>query len=127
MNYLQEQEDMLLMQRGINLAREIASSFHFKGMLGKEISPGNKIQSDTAMQNFIRNTATTLWHPVGTCKMGIDSLAVVDPYLKVYGVTGLRVMDASIMPSLPSGNTNAACMMIGEKGAQLILNTYKLH
>jgi choline dehydrogenase len=117
----------LLLKKGIILARELASSIHFKGMLGNEISPGIEVRDDKEIQSFIRNTATTLWHPVGTCKMGIDSQAVVDAQLKVHGVSGLRVMDASVMPTLPSGNTNASCMLIGEKGADLILNQYSLN
>jgi choline dehydrogenase len=127
MNYLQDEGDILFLQKGIKLARKLASSPHFKEMLGKEISPGVDVYADTVLQSFIRNTATTLWHPVGTCKMGIDSQAVVDANLKVHGVSGLRVIDASVMPTLPSGNTNSSCMLIGEKGANIILNQYKLN
>lgn len=73
------------------------------------------------MREYIRNHVSTVWHPVGTCKMGRDVEAVVNPQLQVYGVEGLRVADASIMPTITSGNTNAACIMIGEKVADMIL------
>lgn len=85
---------------------------------------GNKIQTDDEILEYLRNTATTVYHPVGTCKMGIDDMAVVDPeMLKVKGMNNLRVIDASIMPNLISGNTSAPSMMIGEKGASMIHRT----
>jgi choline dehydrogenase len=75
------------------------------------------------IEGFIRGNCSTLWHPVGTCKMGNDSMSVVDAELKVHGIRGLRVADSSIMPSIISGNTVAACFMIGEKAADMILNS----
>jgi choline dehydrogenase len=75
------------------------------------------------MRSFIRNAASTVWHPVGTCKMGWDAAAVVDPTLRVHGIEGLRVADASVMPTITSGNTNAACVMIAEKAAAMILES----
>jgi choline dehydrogenase len=90
-------------------------------MTGEEIAPGIHIQSDAELLEWVRNTAETTYHPVGTCKMGQDPMAVVDPELRVHGIEGLRVADASIMPTLTSGNTNAPCIMIGEKCAELVL------
>jgi choline dehydrogenase len=92
-----------------------------KEMTGQEIAPGAQIQSDADLLEWVRNTAETTYHPVGTCKMGQDAMAVVDPELRVHGIEGLRVADASIMPTLTSGNTNAPCIMIGEKCAEMVL------
>ena len=88
---------------------------------GEELQPGYKTSSDEEILKFIRDKAETLYHPSGTCKMGNDKLAVVDNKLKVYGINNLRVADASIMPTLISGNTNGVCMMIGERCADFIL------
>jgi choline dehydrogenase-like flavoprotein len=88
---------------------------------GAEIRPGPKITSDAQAMEYIRNNAETIYHPVGTCKMGQDEMAVVDDRLRVHGITSLRVADASIMPRLIGGNTNAATMVIGEKAARMIL------
>ena len=92
----------------------------FDEFRGAEIAPGAGVQSDEALVAYIRNTASTMWHPVGTCKMGTDPMAVVDPELRVHGVEGLRVVDASIMPTITTGNTNAPTIMIGEKAADFI-------
>jgi choline dehydrogenase len=83
--------------------------------------PGTHAQTDEEIIEFIRNYATTIYHPVGTCKMGNDPLAVVDERLRVRGIQGLRVADASIMPFIVNANTNAPCIMIGEKAADMIL------
>ena len=87
-----------------------------------ETQPGYNFSSDEDIMQFIRNKAETLYHPSGTCKMGFDQESVVDKNLKVHGIKGLRIDDASIMPTLVSGNTNAVCMMIGERCADFILN-----
>ena len=88
---------------------------------GEEIAPGAQVQTDDELLDWVRHNAETTYHPVGTCKMGNDPMAVVDPELKVHGIAGLRVADASIMPTLTSGNTNAPCIMIGEKCAAMVL------
>ena len=88
---------------------------------GEELSPGPGIESDDEILDWVRRTAETTYHPVGTCKMGNDPMAVVDDQLRVHGMEGLRVADASIMPTLTSGNTNAPSIMIGEKASQMVL------
>jgi choline dehydrogenase len=86
-----------------------------------EITPGDKVTDDADLIDYCRSAGLSLLHPVGTCKMGIEEDAVVDPRLRVHGMTGLRVIDASIMPRIVTGNTNAASIMIGEKGAAIVL------
>ena len=86
-----------------------------------ELAPGTERVSDNEILDWVRSAAETTYHPVGTCKMGTDPMAVVDPRLRVYGIEGLRIADASIMPTLTSGNTNAPSIMIGEKAADMIL------
>lgn len=120
MNYLQIQADVRKLVEGVKLMRQLFQSNAFNDFRGKEIAPGADIQSDAALVAYIRDTCSTVWHPVGTCKMGIDSMAVVDPELRVHGIQGLRVVDASIMPTITTGNTNAPTIMIGEKAADLI-------
>ncbi|NEQ19078.1 MAG: choline dehydrogenase [Microcoleus sp. SIO2G3] len=119
-NYLQKESDMQLMVEGLKILRQIVYSDAFNEFRGEEIAPGSSVHSDKAIEDYIRQTCGTAWHPVGTCKMGIDQMAVVDPQLKVRGIEGLRVVDASIMPTMITGNTNASAIMIGEKAADLI-------
>jgi len=90
-------------------------------LLVSEIAPGVERTTDAAILDWVRGAAETTYHPVGTCRMGGDPMAVVDARLRVHGITGLRVADASIMPTLTSGNTNAPAIMIGEKAAAMIL------
>ncbi|MEH2233923.1 MAG: GMC family oxidoreductase N-terminal domain-containing protein [Nostoc sp.] len=120
MNYLQSQSDVQKLIEGVKLIRKLFHTSAFDEFRGKEIAPGADVTSDTALVAYIRETCGTVYHPVGTCKMGIDSMAVVDPELRVHGVKGLRVVDASIMPTLTTGHTNAPTIMIGEKAADLI-------
>ena len=115
-----EGEDMRIMIEGIRLGRRIVAAAPFARLRGAEISPGLDVESDAALRSHISQNAQTYYHPVGTCKMGVDPMAVVDPELRVHGLEGLRVADASIMPTIPRANTNAAAIMIGEKAADLI-------
>lgn len=120
MNYLQSEADVQKLIAGIRLMRQLFGSGAFDEFSGKEIAPGAGVQSDAALEAYIRETCSTGHHQTGTCKMGTDPMAVVDPELRVHGVKGLRVADASIMPTLVRGNTNAPIIMIGEKAADLI-------
>ena len=97
------------------------ASSPLRELTGEEIAPGAHLVSDDELLDWVRHNAETTYHPVGTCKMGPDAMAVVDPELRVHGLSGLRVADASIMPTLTSGNTNAPCIMIGEKCADMVL------
>ena len=122
-NFLSDTRDEQSIIEAIKKAREILSSKEFDEVRGEETAPGKSIQSDEDILDYIRKTAVTVYHPVGTCKMGVDDLAVVSPNdLKVKRMNNLRVIDASIMPSIVSGNTSAATMMIAEMGATMILN-----
>ncbi|WP_416651900.1 GMC family oxidoreductase [Candidatus Pseudothioglobus sp. Uisw_086] len=122
-NFLSDTRDEQSIIEAIKKAREVLSSKEFDEVRGEEIAPGKSIQSDEELLDYIRKTAVTVYHPVGTCKMGVDDLAVVSPKdLKVKRMNNLRVIDASIMPSIVSGNTSAATMMIAEMGATMILN-----
>ena len=92
----------------------------FEPFRGPEVVPGREFDSDDALAGWVRDTASTIFHPVGTCRMGGDANSVVDPQLRVRGIDGLRVADASIMPTLVGGNTNAPVIMIAEKAADMI-------
>jgi choline dehydrogenase len=120
-NFLSTQHDRDGLLAAIRKGRELMATSPLKEMTGAEIAPGAQIQSDADLLEWVRNTAETTYHPVGTCKMGQDPMAVVDAELRVHGMEGLRVADASIMPTLTSGNTNAPCIMIGEKCAEMVL------
>ena len=120
-NYLAAEEDRRAMREGVRLAREIFAQAAFDPYRGPELMPGAHIQKDEQIDAFVRKTAETIYHPVGSAKMGKDQDSVVDSQLKVYGVEGLRVVDASVMPALVSGNTNAPTIMIAEKAADMIL------
>ena len=115
--FLQEQEDLDVMVAGAKICKNFIKT---QALNGDDVFTMD-IKTDEQWQEYIRNNADTIYHPVGTCKMGADSMAVVDPQLKVYGIKGLRVVDASTMPTLIGGNTNAPSMMTGEKAADMIL------
>jgi choline dehydrogenase len=123
MNYLQTLADVQTLVEGVKLIRQLFQTSAFDEFRGEEIAPGADVQSDEALEAYIRDCCSTVWHPVGTCKMGTDLMAVVDPELRVHGIRGLRVVDASIMPTITTGNTNAPTIMIGEKAADLIKAT----
>jgi choline dehydrogenase-like flavoprotein len=119
-NYFAEEYDRRISIGGFRLAREIMAQPAFRPFLRAERLPGPEVQSDAELMAYARQHGKTDYHPVGSCKMGIDPMAVVDPELRVHGVAGLRVCDSSIMPQLVSSNTNAPTIMIGEKAADLV-------
>ncbi|MBW8635615.1 choline dehydrogenase [Hoeflea sp. WL0058] len=119
-NYLQSDHDLQTMIAGIRMTREVIAQKSFDPYRGKELAPGPEAASDADLEAWLRETAMTTFHPVGTCKMGTDANAVVDARLKVRGLEGLRIADASIMPIISSGNTNAPAIMIGEKAAEFM-------
>lgn len=124
-NYFAAEQDLELMCKGFRLAREIAHAEALAPYRGKEHLPGVKVDTDEQLKEYLRNVVETLYHPVGTCKMGpsSDATAVVDAQLRVHGVDGLRVVDASIMPTLINANTNMPTIMIAERAADWILET----
>ena len=119
-NSLAEPEDVAALVAGARLAREIAAAEPFASVLGRELFPGADVDSDEDLADDLRNRVELLYHPVGTCRMGSDDDAVVDPELRVRGVDGLRVVDASVFPIIPSGNTNAPTIAVAERAADLI-------
>ncbi len=121
LNFLGEAADQRVMVEGFKVARRIAETSAFASQVVAERIPGPEVRSDDEILDYVQATASTIFHPVGTCRMGPDEKAVVDPQLRVRGVAGLRVADCSIMPTLVSGNTNAPAIMIGEKAADMIL------
>lgn len=126
-NYFTAAEDIRLLREGVRISRDIFRQKAFDPFRGPELAPGPHAQSDAEIDAYNRATAESIYHPVGTCKMGQDDMAVVDETLRVRGLDGLRVVDASIMPRLVSGNTNAPTIMIAEKAADMILNAQPSH
>jgi choline dehydrogenase-like flavoprotein len=120
-NLLAAPEDIEPLIRGIRLIRKIFAATPFTRYRAHETAPGVAVDSDAELAAYIRAEGYTVHHPVSTCRMGADPLAVVDPQLRVMGIEGLRVADASVFPSIIGGNTNAAVVMIAEKAADLIL------
>jgi choline dehydrogenase-like flavoprotein len=120
-NYLSDPDDLRMAIEGLRFARRVMSSPSMKPFLARERMPGSDKVSDTDLASYIREWAKTDYHPVGACKMGTDSLAVVDPELRVRGIEGLRVCDSSVMPFEISANTNAPTIMIAEKASDFIL------
>jgi choline dehydrogenase len=118
--YLSAEDDIRLVMHGIRIVRRFAQSPALKPLIVRETRPGPDVQDDDAMLEYVRSTTSTSWHTVGTCRMGVDAMAVVDPQLRVHGMTGLRVVDASICPTISSTNTNAPTLAIAEKGAAMI-------
>ena len=120
-NYLETEEDRQQMRDCVKVSRKIFSQKSFQEYLGKEISPGIDIQNNDELDEVIRNTSETAYHPSCTNKMGIDSMSVVDADTKVNGMNNLRVVDSSILPDIISGNLNASTVMIAEKASDMIL------
>ena len=120
-NYLDDPEDRRAMLSALRLARAVARQSPMAEFVERETRPGVAMESDEELLEYIKASGATSFHPVGTCKMGNDAAAVVDPSLRVHGVQALRVVDSSIMPTIPSCNTNAASIMLGEKACDLIL------
>ena len=121
-NYLDRDEDVQGMLRGVKILRKIINTQPFADYLEGEHGAGAEARTDDEIINHIRDYAATIYHPVGTCKMGDDEMSVVDDRLRVRGLSGLRIADASIMPAITSGNTNAPSIMVGEKCADMILS-----
>ena len=120
-NYLSSPTDRRIVRQGLRLVREIFAQPAMDPHRGEEIAPGVSVQSDAELDGFIAKNGSTIFHPVGTCRMGVDEGSVVDEALRVRGVEGLRVVDASVMPKLVSSNTHAPTVMIAEKAAEYIL------
>ena len=121
-NYLATKGDCATIVEGMRITRAIARMQPLAELISDEYKPSEKIadDDDAAMLDWVRDSATTIYHPTGTCRMGVDAQSVVNAELQVYGIQGLRIADASIMPNITSGNTNAPCLMIGEKLAEMI-------
>ena len=123
-NFLAAELDRAITVRAIRIVREIMTAPPMQALNTEEIAPGQARESDDDILGWVKEVAETTYHPVGTCKMGTDIMAVVDEQLRVRGIHGLRIADASIMPTLTSGNTNAPSIMIGEKAAAMVLGTH---
>ena len=121
-NYLSTELDRRTMREGVKTVRELFAQPAFDPYRGAEVAPGPDVQDDKAIDAFVAGAASTIFHPVGACRMGLDEDAVVDEELRVRGVQGLRVADASIMPRIVSSNTHAPTVMIAERAADLILS-----
>jgi choline dehydrogenase len=119
-NFLADPIDQRTMVDGFRLVRTIANAPPMEAFRGEEVSPGVDVASDEAILDWIRRNSETAYHPIGTCRMGPQANCVVDDELRVHGLSGLRIADASIFPTMPSGNTNAPSIMVGEKCADLI-------
>jgi choline dehydrogenase len=120
-HYLEASQDADALVAGIEISRELAHASAFDGLRGRELAPGTAVSSRAGLEDYVREQASTVWHPAGTCRMGNGPDAVVDAQLRVHGVEALRVADASVMPSITSGNTQAAVIAIAERAADLIL------
>ena len=125
MTTFDEVDDVKELIKLVRLGRKIFAAKAFDAHRGAEVFPGEGVETDEQLEQAIREKVDHGYHPVGTCKMGHDDMAVVDDQLRVHGIQGLRVADASIMPTLMNGNTNAPCIMIGEKAADMIKATTK--
>jgi choline dehydrogenase len=118
-NFLQERADVEALMRSVGFALDLGAQPAFRDLVKRPASPSSRL-APRELEEFVRLSCSSYFHPVGTCKMGVDSLAVVDPRLKVHGLSGLSVADASVMPQITSGNTHAPCVMIGERAAEFL-------
>jgi choline dehydrogenase len=121
-NFLSAELDGETTVAGMRIARQLMNAPAMDAIRGEEMAPGPDLETDEELLDWVKKNAETTYHPIGTCKMGTDPMAVVDDQLRVHGLEGLRVADASIMPTLTSGNTNAPSIMIGEKAARMVLD-----
>jgi len=119
-NYLSNEEDITAMLDALKLSRKVVGQPALQALTKRETRPGIDVQDDAGLLQYIKECGQTSWHPIGTCRMGSDERAVVDPQLRVRGVQQLRIIDSSVMPTMPSSNTNAGSIMIGERGADLL-------
>jgi len=124
LNYLGTESDQKIAINGLKFTRKIMQADALKPYAPEEWKPGPELTTDEQLLDAARNLGTTIFHPVGTCKMGSDSMAVVNDRLQVHGIDSLRVIDASIMPTITSGNTNAPTVMIAERGSKFILEDH---
>jgi|TARA_Y100000310_G_scaffold126970_1_gene125987 choline dehydrogenase len=122
-NYLEDEDDLKQTRECIHVGRKILSQASLAKHSGKEVGPGSDLQSDEELNEYIRSKAETAYHPCGTLKMGTDKMAVVDENLKIHGLQNIRVVDASVIPEIPSANLNAPTLMIAEKASDLITNS----
>ena len=120
-NFLDDPDDLRIVLEGVRQVREIFAQPAFEGITHGEVSPGPEVEGREALETFVRQTGRSIYHMAGTCRMGEDPMAVVDSRLRVRGLEGLRVIDASVMPAVTTANTNAPTIMIAEKGASMIL------
>ena len=118
-NFLQERADLEALMRSVGFALDLGAQPAFRDLVKRPASPPSRL-APRELEEFVRLSCSSYFHPVGTCKMGVDPLAVVDPRLKVHSLSGISVADASIMPRIPSGNTHAPCVMIGERAAEFL-------
>jgi choline dehydrogenase len=120
-NYLATETDRRTIVDALRIGRRLLASPHMQPLIAAEFVPGPDVQGDAQLLDYARNNGGTVFHPTSTCRMGVDPMAVVDPELRVRGIGALRVVDASVMPAVTSGNTNAPTIMIAEKAADMIL------
>ena len=120
-NFLDAEYDQRITIAAMRMMDRFVQVDPLKSLVKREVWPGKPLETDEEIIEFVRGAAYSAFHPVGTCKMGHDDMAVVDPQLRVHGIGRLRVIDGSIMPTIASGNTSATCFMIGEKGADMVL------
>jgi choline dehydrogenase len=123
-NYLADERDLKTLLAGIRAVRRLVSMPTLRELVVRETRPGPEVKTEQQITDYIRSTTATTWHVVGTCRIGNDDMAVVDSSLRVLGIEALRVIDSSVFPTVPSSNTNAPTIALGEKGADLVLKAW---